>query len=958
MTFSIGQRWISNTESQLGLGIITDVDVRQVSISFPAAGEDRIYAIGNAPLSRIVYKMGEEIITTEQQKIKVTAMQEQNGVLIYTGKDESGNKIQVSEVVLNCFIKLNSPQQRLFSGLLDKLNTFKLRIETLNHFSRLQQSKARGLLGSRTNHLIHQIYIAHEVAQRFAPRVLLADEVGLGKTIEAGMILHYQLHTGRASRVLIIVPNSLIHQWFVEMLRRFNLHFSIVDQNRYESSANTLNEPEYENNPIELALENVNLFEDEQLVLTSLDFLMENKTAREQALATQWDLLVVDEAHHLSWSEESQSSEYTLIEMLSARSAGLLLLTATPEQVGIKSHFARLRLLDPARFYDFSVFKNEEKQYQEINKLIQELIDYKEKNEIDDLSPQFYPYLKQFLGKNAPTSINATIRELIDRYGTGRVLFRNTRAAVKGFPKRIVHPVALNCPAIYCEISKEHHSYKLYPETLINDDSWVNHDTRVTWLVDKINELHPEKILVICANKDTAITIEQHLKLKTGIRSAAFHEELTIIERDRAAAYFSENEDGAQVLVCSEIGSEGRNFQFSHHLVLFDLPLNPDLLEQRIGRLDRIGQNHPIEIHVPYLISTAQEKLFRWYHEGINILQHSCSVGFSIFEAFKSRLVPILSDTTQETENKALEKLITDTKLYTHQIKEALDAGRDRLLELNSCNHAIGKELIEAIEAEENCLELENYMTQVFQEYGIAQEYHSENAEILRPSNHMKTTHFPGLKEDGMTVTYSRPKALIREDMEFLSWEHPMVHDSIEMILESELGNATITTISIKSIKPGTLFLETFYTINTSAPRYLQLDRFIPSSPIRILMDAHGKNLSNILSYEQLNDLCQPVKRHLGYPVIKQVREDIESILQQTNQIAETQMKLFIEEAKSNMELTTSQEMNRLEALQKFNPTIRNEEIEFFKKKMSESSHFINASTLKLQAIRVVINLS
>ncbi|HDV6633526.1 TPA: RNA polymerase-associated protein RapA [Legionella pneumophila] len=958
MTFCIGQRWISNTESQLGLGIITEVDGRQVSISFPAAGEDRIYAIDNAPLSRIAYKTGEEILTNDQQKIKITSVQEQDGVLLYTGNDDLGNVTQVSELALNCFIKLNSPQQRLFSGLLDKLNAFKLRIKTLEHLGRLQQSKARGLLGSRTSHLIHQIYIAYEVAQRFAPRVMLADEVGLGKTIEAGMILHYQLHTGRASRVLIIVPDSLIHQWFVEMLRRFNLHFSIVGPNQYDAMPSTLDELEDNDNPIEPALEDGNLFEGEQLVLTSLDFLMENETARQQALAAQWDLLVVDEAHHLYWSEDSQSPEYTFIEKLSARSTGLLLLTATPEQVGMKSHFARLRLLDPARFYDFSAFVNEEKQYHEINKIVQDLMDYKEKNGVDELNPQLHSHLKQLLGKEAPAGINATIKELLDRFGTGRVLFRNTRAAIKGFPERRIHPVALTCPALYSEIIRESNLIHLYPETLLNNDSWIEHDPRVQWLVNKINELRPEKILVICAKAKTAISLEQYLKLKTGIRSTLFHEGLTIIERDRAAAYFAEQENGAQILVCSEIGSEGRNFQFSHHLVLFDLPLNPDLLEQRIGRLDRIGQNHPIEIHVPYLAGTAQEKLFRWYHEGINILQQSCSVGFSIFEVFENRLTPVLSNPLQDTSEHTLEKLIADTQLHTQHIKEALNAGRDRLLELNSCNYTIGKELIEAIEAEENCLELENYMSQVYQEYGIDQEYHSENAEILRPGNHMKTAHFPGLKEDGMTVTYSRSKALVREDMEFLSWEHPMVYDTMEMILESELGNATVTTISIKSIKPGTLFLETFYTINSSAPKYLQLDRFIPSLPIRILMDTTGKSLSGILSYEQLNNLCQPLKRHLGYPVIKQVREEIESILQRTNKIAEDQMKLFIEEAKSMMELTTSQEVNRLESLQKINPAIRDEEIEFFKKKISESNYFINSSTLKLQAIRVVINVS
>ena len=91
------------------------------------------------------------------------------------------------------------------------------------------------------------------------------------------------------------------------------------------------------------------------------------------------------------------------------------------------------------------------------------------------------------------------------------------------------------------------------------------------------------------------------MKQKHGIRATLFHEGMSLIERDRAAAWFADPEEGAQVLICSEIGSEGRNFQFAHHLVLFDLPSNPDLLEQRIGRLDRIGQNAVIKIHVPYV---------------------------------------------------------------------------------------------------------------------------------------------------------------------------------------------------------------------------------------------------------------------------------------------------------------------------------------------------------------------
>lgn len=955
MTFTIGQRWISNTESQLGLGIITDLQGRQVGISFPAAGEDRIYAIDNAPLSRIIYKEGEEIVTNDQQKIQVTAINEHQGLVVYSGIDETGNELLIKELALNCFIKLSTPEQRLFSGLLDKLNAFKLRIETLNHTSRLQQSPVRGLLGSRTSHLPHQVYIASEIAQRYAPRVLLADEVGLGKTIEAGMILHYQLHTGRANRVLIVVPDTLIHQWLVEMIRRFNLYFSIFDQSRYDLMHNS---DEFDDEDAELYETSVkeNLFESEQLVLCSLNFLMTNEEAREQAIASNWDLLIVDEAHHLHWSEEAISPEYSCIEQLSKQSKGLLLLTATPEQVGIQSHFARLRLLDPSRFYDFSVFKKEEERYQETNKLVQKLIEYRDNTQKEELSSELKSQLNNYLGEQTSTNIDDTIRSLLDRHGTGRVLFRNTRAAIQGFPERHLQPYPLPRPGIYTPLNEHTKAINLFPESGLDNELWINNDPRVEWLVRKIENLFPQKILVICAKAKTAVALEQHLKLKAGIRSTAFHEGLSIIDRDRAAAYFAEEENGAQTLVCSEIGSEGRNFQFSHHLVLFDLPLNPDLLEQRIGRLDRIGQRHTIEIHVPYLLNTAQELLFRWYHEGINLFEKSCSVGFSIFESFQDKLLPLLETAMDETNNVALDSLIADTKAYTEQINQALHAGRDKLLEMNSCDLPKARALIDAIEGEENCLELENYMAKVFHEYAIEHEYHSEYAEILNPTEHMKTSHFPGLKEDGMTVTYSRSKALIREDMDFLSWEHPMVNESMEMILSSELGNATLTTISVKSITPGTLFLETFYTVNCAAPKELQLDRFLPFIPIRILMDITGKNLAKILSYTQLNEMCEPVKRHLGYPIVKQVRDDLEIILAESNKVAEEQMKAIIERGQSDMKISIGHEVSRLEALQKINPTIRDEEIVFFKKQIVESEHFISCATLNLQALRVVIN--
>lgn len=958
MTFTIGQRWISNTESQLGLGIITGLEARQVNINFPAAEEERIYAIDNAPLSRIIYKEGEEIITSDQQKLIVKAIHEHQGLIIYSCTNDAGEELPITEISLSCFIKLNTPEQRLLSGLLDKLESFKLRIETLNHLSRLQQSKSRGLIGSRTNHLPHQVYIASEVSQRYAPRVLLADEVGLGKTIEAGMILHYQLHTGRARKVLIIVPETLIHQWLVEMIRRFNLYFSIVDQNRYDLLQNVetdLEDSEQEEFNWAQSDNQANPFDSEELVLCSLDFLMNHSEAHKQALEIDWDLMIIDEAHHLKWSEESVSPEYTYIEELASKSKGLLLLTATPEQVGIESHFARLRLLDPSRFYNLAEFKKEEHQYKQVNDLVQGLLEHNNTSPTTPLPNELHKEVIKFIGEYTTNDADELIKNLLDRHGTGRVLFRNTRAAIKGFPKREVYSYPLACPAIYNSLYKLKSIDPLYPEQALQENGfWLEHDPRVSWLIAKVNSLFPKKVLVICAKANTAIALENHLKLKAGIRSTTFHEGLSIIDRDRAAEYFAQTENGAQTLICSEIGSEGRNFQFAHHLVLFDLPLNPDLVEQRIGRLDRIGQQHPIQIHIPYLSQTPQELLFRWYHEGINLFAQSCSVGFSIFQQFSSQLTNLVENNNSAHE--ALDNLITQTQLYTTQINEMIQQGRDKLLELNSCNLAIAQELIAEIEAEENILELETYMTKVFQEYGVDHDGISEHIELLRPTGHMKTSHFPGLKEDGTLVTYSRNKALIQEDAEFLSWEHPMVDETMEMILDSELGNATVVTISIKSIPVGTVFVETFYTINCAAPKFLQLDRFAPLTPIRILMDVTGKNLSKILDFNQLNSMCQTVKRHLGYPIIRQLTESIEAILLNSNQVAEQQMNEIISKATVAMKTQITQELQRLQALQKINPAIRGEEIEFVKEQISQNEHYLSNASLKLQAIRVVVN--
>ncbi len=949
--FVIGQRWVSHSDTALGLGIVTDLSGRRVTLGFPASEEERTYAVDNAPLSRIMYQVGEEIETFDGDRYVVRDIEDRGGVLIYFADPGDGRLSEISEVKLSSAVDFSAPHQRLFAGQFDRNGAFRLRMATARHQDRLRASPAQGLIGARTQHLPHQVYIAHEVATRYAPRVLLADEVGLGKTIEAGLILHYQLQTERARRVLIVVPDSLIHQWLVEMLRRFNLRFSIIDQARYDAGS--------ESDPVldELLAEedeqwqaDENPFESEQLALCSLDFLMSNEQAQTDAIAAGWDLMVVDEAHHLAWSPESASPEYRLIESLSDVAQGLLLLTATPEQVGVASHFARLRLLDPARFHDLDVFKAEESQYEAVNRVVSQLNDPADLAGADTQS-----VLREWLGDDldglmsASDPVTAVVDALLDRHGTGRVLFRNTRAAIEGFPERRPTAIPLDCPSIYLT-SARYDLTGLTPEVKVDEEQWLAEDPRVAWLEKTLVSLRPEKVVVICANASTAMALEHYLQLRAGIRSTAFHEHLSLLERDRAAAYFADFEQGAQALICSEIGSEGRNFQFAHQLILFDLPANPDLLEQRIGRLDRIGQTEVIDIQIPYLQDTAQAVQYRWFDEGLDAFRTSCSVGVAVQETVNE-----IWQRAMTGDQDVLPELIERSRAEADRLRTMLHNGRDALIELNSCRSDVAASLIDAIEEEENGDPVRNYLFEACDILGVDVEDHSEHADVLRPGEHYHSGMMTDLPDEGLTVTWSREKALQREDQAFMSWEHPLVSGVMESVTSSGLGKAALATMSVKALPAGTLLLEALFTIHCPAPESLQLSRYLPVSPVRILVDTSGKDLSATLSHDRLNDMCSNIRRRTAQSIVPQIRPQVETLVAHAEKLAEPHLEPLRVAALERVKGLLGPEIQRLIAMQRVNPAVRDEEIAFFQHQLEQAEAAVGQACLSLEGIRVIV---
>ena len=967
MPFQPGQRWISDSESNQGLGTVTGIEHRFVNIVFTATGEARQYAKANAPLTRVIFNVDDIIPSHEGWQLKVTSSTEEHGIIIYQGiRQDTLEETTLKEVMIDHFIKFNKPHDRLLNSQVDRLDWFRLRKDCLHHQYQQQQSELMGLTGARVSLIPHQLYIADEVGNRFAPRVLLADEVGLGKTIEAGLIIHQQLVSGRAQRILIIVPESLMHQWLVEMLRRFNLKFSIFDEERCAETADE---------------DGTNPFSTEQLVLVNLGFVTKNPKWYEELINEDWDLMVVDEAHHLNWQQDNPSLEYQCIEQLAQVIPGVLLLTATPDQLGHESHFARLRLLDADRFFDYDKFIEEESHYSEVadaaNALVEgEQLTAEQENTLSALLKESDISEQLTCLNNGDIDGQKKVRkqlltQLLDRHGTSRILFRNSRNTIKGFPAREIHPAPLAMPEQYQDTLNEF-MLSGCPETLANTkqakfiftpemlygldhkaETWTAFDPRVEYLIDLLKSLKKEKVLVICAHAQTAIDLEAVLRVKEGIRAAVFHEGLSIFERDRAAAYFAQDEDSAQLLLCSEIGSEGRNFQFSHHLVLFDLPSNPDLLEQRIGRLDRIGQTEIIRLHIPYFEDSAQHLLFDWYQQGMQAFEHTCITGRVVFETYGQQLMS-LALSAQQVSREA-EQLISDSWQKHCQIKAELESGRDKLLELNSSGQGRAHELVEKIERNDRQIDLPQFMFQALDVFGVQQDDKADNAIALNQSEHMLNSNFPCLPEDGTTVTFDRDTALMNENYQLLTWDHPMIRGVMDLVLSDEIGNASMGLLKNEALPVGTFFLECLFTVEATAPAQLQLGRYLPTTPIRILVDKNGNNLADKVSEEVLDRQLTPVKKQMASQLIKALKSQIGPLVTKAEGHGEQQIAAIQTKALTNMKTKLEQEQQRLSALKAINPSVRQDEIDFLAHQQSELSHYIDKAQLTFEAVRMIV---
>jgi ATP-dependent helicase HepA len=291
-------------------------------------------------------------------------------------------------------------------------------------------------------------------------------------------------------------------------------------------------------------------------------------------------------------------------------------------------------------------------------------------------------------------------------------------------------------------------------------------------------------------------------------------------------------------------------------------------------------------------------------------------------------------------------------------LSESLSKGRDRLLEYNSCRPAIALSIKTAAEQQDRAAMIQDYMEQVYDCFGIDFELHSEDCYVLHPTEHM-VSQFPGLSDEGTTVTYLRDTALSYEDAQYLSWEHPMVSTAMDMVLSRESGNTSLVAVrdmpASLGLTAGGILLECLFSLEAPPVEALQSDRYLPPTMIRVVCDEKGRDISSILSHEAINGGASFVEQGVAVKVIAARRKLLKAMQKRSESYANNRIDTILTQAHENARQILDNEINRLNALSKVNPNIRADEINYFEKQLESLNTLIDQAGLRFDAMRVIV---
>jgi len=565
-----GDRLAHRYNSDLGPGRVIDVSGRRLRVEFPDHQEILSFAVNADALAPLELASGSRArIEATGEIVTVEVGTEGDTVRITDGRELSLRELwPLPEEV--------SPIDRLARGEIGAREDFVNRLDGLR-LQRLRGADGLGsFLGGRIQLFPHQLYVAERACreegadpsreQDVPVRWLLADEVGLGKTVEACLIMNRLIHTGRAERTLVVAPESLTVQWLGELWRKHHQVFVLLDAKRLADV-----EKDYG--------QGFNPFEVYRQSILSFEALRARPQLTEQAVAAGIDLLVVDEAHHLKRpSAHPGNRTYRAIAPIAAEGKSLLLLTATPLEEDAHGFFRLLQLLRPDDLTEDSFAERLRRKSP-----LPPCTSATRRVDVGGLPPRV----------GVPIEIGS--QDGNDPRAGGRwELLSRLEHLERGRERRKAGDVfrALASPAALAQLARGQDEERAVAAARARDA-----DPRIAWLVEAAGRWHQrgEKTLIFVAFRESLDLLKTAVERSSTARVGVFHEGLSLKRRDLEVAQFRLSE-GPTLLISTECGGEGRNFEFCRRLVLFDLPWNPTVVEQRIGRLDRIGRSLPTEI--------------------------------------------------------------------------------------------------------------------------------------------------------------------------------------------------------------------------------------------------------------------------------------------------------------------------------------------------------------------------
>ncbi len=645
--------------------------------------------------------------------------------------------------------------ERLANGDLDDVEDFVTRMNIL-HLLGLREAGGLGpFLGGRVRLFPHQLHVAERASASDPVRWLLADEVGLGKTIEASLILNRLVHAGKVTRCMVVAPDTLTVQWLGELWRKYHQVFTLLDSERLGDVARDFGD---DFNPFEL----------HRRTVISLEMLIARPHLTGLAVKAGIDLLVVDEAQHLRRPPGHPGEPgWRAIAPIAALGRHVLLLSATPLEDDAHGFFRLLQLLRPQEFPEGMSFE----QRLADGTPLPACTSSTRRADIGGLPPRVGIPID--LGD--PRS--AKRRDAVER------AVRGTPAANAVAERDKVDRVrrALASGAALAAVSGTDDPIRPQAEAMDAIDA------RVLWLAEHapLWRQAGEKTLIFVAHRETLEMVRTALGSRAHVATGVFHEELTPARRDTEVARFREA-DGPSVLVSTECGGEGRNFEFCKRLVLFDLPWKPSVVEQRIGRLDRIGRRIPVDViyfRPPSGIGRDVVRLF----EALGLFQEPLAGLEPQLAHIEGALEEIALDPLATLSDERFAALVTESQAARTRIREAAY----QQLHRDPYRASMGPGILNRVPKQLDELNQEVVITAAIGlGFTIA---HPKGHRVfsVELANQALVDSLPGVPAGSSFVgTFDREEAVENESIDFFASGHPLVEGIFAHYEEGALGRA------------------------------------------------------------------------------------------------------------------------------------------------------------------------